>query len=621
MIVGVLLPAPVPHLDRVFDYAVPEHLRAAVHLGSRVRVVFAGRLVTGFVVSTPPDSEYDLRPIKDVKGPPVLLPSLAALTEVVARRYVGSWADVAAAAVPPRHARVEASLLVDGSLPEPLPVTGVTPREGAWKPRGARSALAVPWGWRWTDLLADAVAGTLAAGRRVLVVVPDDADADAALAGLAHLEPSPTTARLTAGSGPQARYRAYLRAISGQVDVVVGTRASAFTPIPNLGLIWLWQDVDTALSDPQSPYWHAREVVALRAHSEGVPVVFAGLTRTPEVQRLVAIGWMLESSPDRVVWRSASPHVRVPGESDQARDASALYARLPQVAFRMAREALAEGPVLVQVARRGYVPLVACAQCRELASCAMCHGPLALPAAHGDPRCERCGLTQTFACPDCGGHRLRAVRVGSGRTAEELARAFPAVPLVRSDTDAGIVTQVSPQPALVVATPGAEPWAEHGFAAALLLDGDLMVRAPRLRAPEEALARWAEALTRLRPGAPALLVATAADPAVQALVRADPIGFAERELAGRREAELPPSMRMFALTGTQSEQVAQEVVKALPAVVALGPLENVDGPRWLLRCSHAHGAQVGHVLDGIRRRRSEARAPVVTIRVDPWDLG
>lgn len=617
----MLLPAPVPHLDRVFDYSVPEQLRAAVHLGSRVRVVFAGRLVTGFVVSTPVASEFELRPIKDVKGPPVLPESLAALTEVVARRYVGSWADVVAAAVPPRHARVESSLLIDGALPPPLPVTEVPTQEGAWSLRGARSALSVPWGWRWTDVLRDAVAGTLATGKRVLVVVPDDAEADAALTGLAQLDPPPTTARLTAGSGPQARYRSYLRAISGQVDVVVGTRAAAFTPIPDLGLIWLWQDVDTALSDPQSPYWHAREVVALRAHSEGVPVVFAGLTRTPEVQRLVEIGWAVESSPDRAVWRASSPHVRVPGDADQARDAGALYARLPQLAFRMAREALGQGPVLVQVARRGYVPLVACSQCRELASCPQCQGPLALPTAHGDPRCERCGWSAPFLCPMCGGSRLRAVRVGSGRTAEELARAFPAVALVRSDTDAGVVPRVSSEPALVVATPGAEPWAEDGFTAALLLDGDLMVRAPRLRAPEDALARWAEALTRLRPGAPALLVATAANPAVQGLVRADPIGFAERELTSRTEAALPPSVRMFALTGKQSEEVAQEVAEAMPAVVALGPLDHPDGPRWLLRCDHAHAGHVSHLLDTIRRKRSESRSPVVTIRVDPWELG
>lgn len=621
MIVGVLLPAPVPHLDRVFDYSVPEHLRHAVHLGCRVRVVFAGRLVTGFVVAMPSHSEFDLRPIKDVKGPPVLPEALASLTEVVSRRYVGNWSDVVSAAVPPRHARVEATLLVDGGLPAAKPVTPVTPSAGVWAPQGARSALVVPWGWRWTDLLRDTVARTLAQGQRALVVVPDDAEADAALAGLAQIDPTPTVARLTAGSGPQARYRAYLRAISGQVDVVVGTRAAAFTPIPDLGLIWLWQDVDTALSDPQAPYWHAREVVALRAHAEGVPIVFAGLTRTPEVQRLVDIGWAVESSPGRAVWRAASPHVRVPGDFDQARDAGALYARLPQIAFRLVRDALAAGPVLVQVARRGYVPLVACAQCRELASCPQCHGPLGLPGAHGEPRCERCGTTVPFSCPTCGGGRLRAVRVGSGRTAEELARAFPHVPLVRSDTDAGIVKTVSSEPALVVATPGAEPWADEGFAAVLLLDGDLMVRAPRLRAPEEALARWAEALTRLRPAAPALLVATAIDPAVQALVRADPIGFAGRELGSRAEAGLPPSVRMFALTGTQSEQVAREVAQAQPSVVPLGPLDGPDGPRWLLRCSHAQAPAVGQLLDTIRRRRSEARAPVVTIRVDPWDLG
>ncbi|MFM2438235.1 MAG: Primosomal protein, partial [Actinomycetota bacterium] len=67
---GVLLPSPVPHLDRPFDYAVPEDLRARVSVGCRVRVRFHGRLATGFVVEAKDHSDFDLQPITDVKGPP-----------------------------------------------------------------------------------------------------------------------------------------------------------------------------------------------------------------------------------------------------------------------------------------------------------------------------------------------------------------------------------------------------------------------------------------------------------------------------------------------------------------------------------------------------------------------
>lgn len=616
---GVLLPAPVPHLDRVFDYSVPEQMRDRVELGCRVRVRFAGRLVTGFVVARPTRSDFQLQPIKDVKGPAVLPALTAELTREVARRYIGNWSDVVAAAVPPRHARVETALLdADGQLPPPRPVARVQQRAEAWIPPGPRTAVAVPWGWQWTTALVDAAAHTLAAGKRVLVIVPDDRDADAAQAALSQL--TPAVARLTAGVGPQARYRAYLQALSGQVDVVVGTRAAAFVPMPDLGLIWLWQDVDPTLIDPQSPYWHAREVIGLRSHREQVPVVFAGLTRTPEVQRLVEMGWVQEGSPDRPTWRASAPLVRVPGVEDQSRDSSALFARVPHLAFQVAREGLTRGPVLVQVARRGYLPLVACRTCRGLAVCGVCQAPLSLPP-RGQPRCDRCATTQVFVCPECRGTQLRALRVGSGRTAEEFARAFPGVPLLRSDAEVGVLDDVPDEPALVVCTPGAEPHAADGFAAAVLLDGDLMVRAPRLRAPEEALARWAEALTRLRPEASAVLVASASHPAVQALVRADPVGFAVRELGYRREAGLPPAVRMIALTGGESGDVAEQVCAALPEVVALGPLAHHDEIRWLLRCDYAQGTAITAVLDDIRRRRSEARADVVSIRVDPWELG
>lgn len=609
----------MPHLNRIFDYSVPEDLRPRVELGVRVRVRFAGRLATGFVVSRPERSDFALQPIRDVKGPSVLPPEMAELTRHVARRYVGNWSDVATAAVPPRHARVETALLDEhGRLPAPQPVTAVEVPTGGWSPPSPRCAVAVPWGWQWTSLLADAAAVTLARGQRVLVIVPDDRDADRALAALAQL--TPAVARLTAGSGPQARYRAYLRAISGQVDIVVGTRAAVFAPIPDLGLIWLWQDVDTALIDPQAPYWHAREVAGLRAHHENVPVVFAGLTRTPEVQRLVEIRWAREASPDRHHWRAAAPLVRVPGAEDQSRDASALFARVPHMAFQLAREGLAHGPVLVQVARRGYVPLVACRRCRSLAVCGVCQAPLSLPP-RGQARCERCAADQAFVCPQCKGTELRALRVGSGRTAQEFSQAFPGVELLRSDAEVGVLDTVGDEPALVVCTPGAEPSCPAGFTAAILLDGDVMVGAPRLRAPEEALARWTEALTRLRPGASAVLVASATQPAVQALVRADPVGFAIRELGYRQEAGLPPVQRMIALTGKESAEVAGQVCEAVPDVVALGPLEHSGDTRWLLRFDHARASAVAVALDEIRRRRSESRAGVVSIRVDPWELG
>ena len=101
--------------------------------------------------------------------------------------------------------------------------------------------------------------------------------------------------------------------------------------------------------------------------------------------------------------------------------------------------------------------------------------------------CRWCGRAETnFSCPTCGNHELRAITVGASRTAEELGRAFPSVPVIASAGD-HIKSVVPDRPAIVVATVGAEPLAPHGYAAALLLDGDSLLRRESLRSGEDGL--------------------------------------------------------------------------------------------------------------------------------------
>lgn len=620
----MLLPSPVPHLDRVFDYAVPDALRDRSLIGCRVRVRFAGRLATGFVVSEQAHSDFDVQPIRDVLGPPVLPADAAQLTAAVAQRYVGNWADVVGAAVPPRHARAEKSVVrADGSLPDPLPVEPAAVRPDIRADRVGvatlRQALSLPWSWDWTMSMVEAVASTLKRRQRVLILVPDDSDVRAATAALSALDRPVVFAQLSASAGAYARYRAYLLAIAGQVDVVIGTRAAAFTPIPDLGLIWVWRDGDSALTDPQAPYWHVREVVGMRVMDNTCNVVYAGWARTCEVQRLVDIGWLSDKSPGRTAWRADVGRVRLPDVVDQERDPAALTARLPHTAVELVRRRLLHGPVLVQVPRRGYLPLVACAQCRELALCPECGSAVQL-TSDGVVHCRCGGVVNPWQCQRCAHTRVRAVRIGSGRTAVELARAFPDVPVIRSDSEAGVRAQVDGATALVVCTPGAEPVADGGYSAALLLDGDVLAHGPWLRAPEEALDRWLQALSKLRSDGRAMLIASPSGLAAQALVRNDPVGFAQREYQLRIEAQLPPALRFFAVSGPGGAMAVSQLQQRTDKATVLGPLDSADGQRWIVRCAYRDATVVASALDDIRRRSSEARQPVFAVRADPGDL-
>ncbi|WP_129339663.1 primosomal protein N', partial [Cellulomonas endophytica] len=597
----VAVDVPPHHLDRPFEYAVPATMAAAARPGVRVRVRFGGGEVDGYVLGRVATAEHegDLLPLRRVVSPdPVLTPEVLRLARAVADRYAGTLADVLRLAVPTRHARTEAedpspSSDGGGAAPAAGPAHPDAPAWAAYRggpaflghvargsaPRAVWTALPGPAGEDWPDAVAQAVQACVTSGRTALVVVPDARDVDRVLGALEGLPEGATAVRLVAEDGPAARYRAFLAARDGRARVVVGTRASAFAPLPDLGLAVVWDDGDPLHGEPRAPYPHVREVLALRSELEGCALLVGGTGRTVEAQALVASGWAHEVAADRATVRARVPRVAALTSTELAREGPAAAARLPTPAWRTLRDGLARGPVLVQVPRAGYVPVVACGRCREAARCTACHGPLGLDGADAVPACRWCGRLATgWRCSACGHGALRSVRVGSERTAEELGRAFPGVRVVVSGARAagGVLARVPDRPALVVATPGAEPVAEDGYAAAVLLDAAVASAGSGLRAAQDALRRWTAAAALVRPagrGGLVQLVGDGAERPTQALVRWDPAGLAARELAEREELALPPAVRTAAVTGGRRAVASLLAHARLPGgAEVLGPV-------------------------------------------------
>jgi primosomal protein N' (replication factor Y) (superfamily II helicase) len=639
----------LPHLDRPFDYLVPERLSPAATAGCRVRVRFAGRLTGGYLLQRAEASEHqgELAFLERVVSPePVLTAEIFGLARAVADRYGGTMADVLRLAIPPRHAAAE-SAAGEGkpAAAPPLPEPGPWSRYRAGRsflaalgdgraPRAAWSALPGP---HWPDEIARAAATARAAGSGVLIVVPDARDLGLVDGALAEVLGSGQHVCLAAGLGPAKRYRRWLAVARGQIRVVAGTRSAMFAPVAELGLVVIWDDGDDLHAEPRAPYPHVREVLALRAHRCGAAALLGGFARTAEVTQLVAGGWAAALTADRATVRQCAPRITAAGDdAELARDEAARSARMPSLALRTAREALARGPVLFQVPRRGYVVAAACERCGERARCSRCGGPLSLPGARAAAQCGWCGTAGAPRCARCGQAGLRALVVGAGRTAEELARAFPAA-AVRTSGGADVIAEVGSEPAVIVATPGAEPRAAGGYAAAVLLDGWALLSRPSLRASEEALRRWLNAAALVRPGrdgGSVVVVADAALSPVQALVRWDPVTHAERELAERRELRFPPTVRLAALTGASG--AVQEVLDAaeLPAgAEVLGPVpvaepgaptQRPDGSaaaRVLVRVDRQQGTALAaalHAAQAIRSARKDAG--VVRLQLDPAEL-
>ncbi|WP_424935750.1 MULTISPECIES: primosome assembly protein PriA [Bacteria] len=646
-IVRALLDSPLPQLDRLFDYAVPEELRDEVRQGVRLRVPLrsAGRMVDAFAVEVAEESD-DTRALSDidavVSAVEVLPSRLYDLARRVADRAAGSASDVIRLVVPKRQVRVEKAWSAAGGpalAGERLP-DGVAEKAAslllafpglveALEDRGRVALEASPRVHEdglpeWCRTLAAAAATTLAGGASAILVVPDHRDLDLVVAALDGFVPGEAVARLDARQSGPDRYRAFLRTLQDAPCIVVGNRSAVYAPV-RAGMIALWDDGDGLLAEPLAPYVHARDVALQRQEREGSALIFAGHTRTTDVERLVDTGWVRAVTARRRIL----PRVIL----DAAVELDRRGQRLPSQAFRTAREAAAEGPVLIQVARPGFSPMLVCATCRSPARCASCGGPLGAAHRGAVPVCAWCGRSaRSWSCGSCGGDTVRLASSGSERTAEELGRAFPGVRVIVADGTHQVL-RVDARPSLVVATRGAEPIAEGGYRAVVLLDGVRMLQAPELRIGESCLRWWSNAAALAAPGAPVHLVGVDG-PVARALATWNQAGYARGELRERAPLRMPPTVRVAQVDG--SDVGVRRALDALselglPPDAVLGPLPR-DGDeagrfRALVRFPYAEGPRVATALRaavvseaaGRRRGRGRSARTTLSVRLDPLE--
>ncbi|MGL5826238.1 MAG: primosomal protein N' [Nocardioides sp.] len=653
-IARVLVDVPLAHLDREFDYAVPSSMAETALPGVRVRVRFAGRECGGFVLDRVAGSPHGgrLTPLRRVvSAERVLVPEVAELAGEVAARYAGTRSDVLRLAIPPRHARAETAESVE-SPPVPAVAQLLSAGRSSWSQVVGASAFlsrvgeggqpravwAAAPGDNWPLLFAYAAAAAYSGGRGVIVSVPDTRDLARVDAALTDVLGAGHHVTFRADAGPAARYRDFLAVSRGTRRIVAGTRSAAFAPVHDLGLVMMWDDGDDLYAEPRAPYPHTREVLLSRAARGGHAVLLGAFARSVEADGLVRSGWARAIAVPRAVLRERATVVASSAEIDPGRDPHGQSARLPRVLFDSIRRGLATGPVLVQSPRAGYAPSLACERCRRPARCGVCTGALSLAGKTVHPACAWCGsVAASWACPECGHRGLRAPVVGGRRTSEELGRAFPGVAVRLSDS-AEVVPHVPDAPALVVATPGAEPVAAAGYAAVILLDTWLPLTRVDLRVDEEALRRWLNAGGLLRPGGEVMVVGESGHPAIQALIRWDPAGFAARESEHRAAAHLPPAARIASITGAPGAiDDAVTLFAAPPSAELLGPAPVAVPPigvsqrgsaagradaevRVVVRVPKRDGPALSAALGELQRLRSVRKLDPVRIQVDPPTL-
>lgn len=583
----VAIDSPLPQLDRLFDYEVAESISSAIAVGARVRVPF-GRgagLSDGFVVELVKESEFKgkLASVDElVSAASVLRPEIYQLCRAVADRQAVTIADVFKLAIPTRSVAVEKKWLAENP--------GLLSEKTVGARQGERSFVFIEprtneHGPIWVQQLTSRAISSLEAGESTILVVPDYRDQAVLLSELAKRTSTDNIVDYNSQQTNSLRYSAFLRCLSPAPAIVVGSRAALYAPVSALGEIVIWDDGDSNLQEPTSPYTNARDVALIRQSQTGVNLLFAAHARSCEAERLVEIGYLKD-----ITLPFAVPKLAI----------SETNARVDSLAWQAIRRALEVGDsVLVQVASRGQSVSAYCAGCGERAKCLTCAGPLWVDSQN-QPRCRWCNAHNLgFSCTACGDRGLKQGRAGATRTSAEFGKAFPGTKIIESNGD-NRLESVPAGKKIVVSTPGAEPRVEGGYGAVVLLDCNELLSRDNLRASEDAVRIWSNAIALMKSGG--LSVAVGLQGFIgQKFALWSQAELAQHEYLSRAELRFPPFIRMASLSGER--ELLTKVLDSLPdEIEVLGPMPvstkgaSADDWRALIRYEYSQGANLAATL-------------------------
>jgi primosomal protein N' (replication factor Y) len=574
-------------LDREFDFLVPEGV--ALAFGSRVafKLGRAKKKYTGFVGDLIATSEHATAPIDAVLGEPVLTAEVLDLAKKVAARQCVALGEVLSHAIPdymPQIAKLDPlppiskpdDAVLNAAVGELETALGGAPESLTGAGAAYLSALR-PIQFRersmpdWALIFAHHAIDALGRGLGSILVAPEAEEVALLEQLLADLGVSAAVVNYQQPKKAE-RFRRFQQILTSPA-IVIGARSALYAPVVNLGFLALFDDLDESLSDQSAPYLHARELALLRS----VPTLFAANYRSPDLQRLVRLGYLTDqrhsSKPPAIAFTN-------PGT------------RLDSAAYRLLRESLADGPMLVLLPNRGESPAAYCADCSTRLSCNSCGGLIWAPAA-GQFSCRICGL-EVASCQSCGAMKPRQGRAGSSRTAAELGRAFPGATVVEVSGGKRL-KPMSNQ--IVVATPGSAPRTQVGYVAVVILDPEVWLARETLRAEQYAVRDWQEALALLSPTGRAVISGVGprlgATLSLQLLVE-----HAETQLAELSALRLPPSTRLATLEGNR-DVVVEAVEAAESAGAELIRMRGDQLCQAVLRFSYSVGPAVAQAIKPI----------------------
>ena len=475
-----------------------------------------------------------------------------------------------------------------------------------------------------TEVYLQAIAPILEQGKSALVLVPEIG-----------LTPQ-LTDRFRARFGKKVnvyhsalsdgeRYDTWRQMLTGEPQVVIGTRSAIFAPLPQLGLIILDEEHDSSFKQDQpAPTYHARTVAQWRGELENCPLILG--SATPSLETWVNIreratkgqGGQGEqgsnqsclssplstphsyylSLPERIQSRPMPPVEVVDMRHELQQGNRSIFSRSLQTALEQLQEQGQQGILFIH--RRGHSTFVSCRSCGYVVECPYCDVSLSYHHTHEGAaevlRCHYCNFVRSHprSCPECGSPYLKFFGSGTQRVTQELAKAFPNLRLIRFDSDTTrtkgahrtLLTRFANGEAdLLVGTQMLTKGLDLAQVTLVgVVSADGLLNLADYRAAERAFQTLTQVAGRAgrgdEPGRVIIQTYSPQHPVIQAVQRHDYESFTQAELEQRAVLNYPPygQLLLLRLSGLDEMEVENAAEQIADQITATGSECEILGP-------------------------------------------
>ena len=438
-------------VDRTFQYRIPPFLQESLSVGSPVRVPFGNRTVKGFVVSLTDIPECDEDKLKEVEALEekglAIEGQLIRLASWMRRTYGCTMIQALRTVMPVKRRvkktrqRVEQTALPEGErdVPPVLNAEQQAAVEGIWREFGSsdpRPCLIYGvTGSGKTEVYMELIARTLARGQQAILLIPEISLTYQNLTRFYRRfgdRVAVINSRLSEGE----RYLSLERARTGEVSLMIGPRSALFAPFPNLGLILVDEEHESAYNSEKAPRYRAVETAIERGRLAGAGVVLG--SATPSMESFAAAmdrRYAIFPLRHRAVEGSLLPRVDIVDLREELRAGNkSIFSRLLE---EQMEERLARGEqIMLFLNRRGYAGFISCRSCGKVIKCPHCDVSLTSHRG-GKLVCHYCGYTAPMpaVCPSCGSPYIAGFGMGTQKVETLVKKRFPAARVLRMDLD------------------------------------------------------------------------------------------------------------------------------------------------------------------------------------------